>query len=466
MSRNTSSRKKKNPPYTGIKPGYDRCYRCADEEQVVSYIAKSTNPISRHMHDTASRDDSRYVGGDLNPKGKTIKTGLCCISPQSVSSVRNDGMFYKTPFEFFILLSIREHINLKGILQNLKFEYNPSNTDQKMYDLLITDGGTLKKSSRAMVIEVDENGHYNDPGYFQRDRKKENFFLNSFRKGADDGTGTKLNGYNGSATILRIRVAENGETDGETSTSRVEDICITSEIRDGVRCAKVQNKKLFDRNIKRIVKHISRFFSDNGDFNSTGYINMNNDKGIQSFNVDFDTRLTVYSLLDLLSQYDYGEYRKPSPTSSTGSSGKYSTVEETRQKPFVLEFVDEDLPGPSTPLRTRSRSILYNTPPDTEKSTKRIKSITRGVSDISIDVGSDMVATVKSIGEIISKNKYWGYPNIKYNGKDRGCLNYEVSELKQLLVDYGIESSGQIQKEICADIHRAIRQYKNSQSSK
>lgn len=341
MSQEQSSSKGPKTKKKGDNNFDDKCFRCVNVPPINTYESRSTKKISRLAYKSAKKLDGRYTS--LNPKGKLIKACVRCISDESISKMEHGADLHGTAYEFFVLMKLREHINNLGLFKNMALEYNPKNADDKEYDLLISDGGSLRRPRRIILIETDEKKHYDNEEEFLKDRAKEFYFLNTFRKGPNDkGSKTNKTDSSGNATILRIRVGENGGKDEGGKNLDKMDTCIVEEnTPKGVaRKIIVQKPDLFKRNIDRIIKHIERFFSDNGDFSKSAYINLNNDTGVQDYNVDYQTKYPGKpkgESIDFIGngflsgrEYDYGQDRIPSPTTSNNNiQGASSTPSRT-----------------------------------------------------------------------------------------------------------------------------------------
>jgi hypothetical protein len=503
------------------KNDFHKCFRCVNVPHIHTYQAKSTKKISRLAYDAAKKLDPNY--DSLDPEGKLIRTCVRCTSDESVADMEDSVELSGTAFEFFVLMKIREHINNLGLFKNMALEYNSSNTDEKEYDLLISDGGTLRKPRRIILIEVDEKQHYNNEEEFLKDRAKEFYFLNTFRKGPNkQGSKTNKKDGTGNATILRIRVGENGGRDEGGKNLAKGDRCIVKEDTPSGMPGKIiiQNPDLFRKNVDRIIKHIERFFSDNGDFSKSAYINLNNDTGVQDYNVGYQTRYPGMPQrngnsdggrsIDFISnrflsgrEYDYGQSRKLSPTSSITDIQESSTPQRNWPTGLPLSRSpapdttpdDNSRPTPRNTQRTPSNRSKNTTVSDILNQAILSKTRSKNTSPVSsqsspteargqttrFDMSSlnkalnnpESMRMIESYAEQSSSkpidprqllNQIFyalekdnqGRPLIKLGGERKKCEDYSIKELEKLAEDFGIPDKDikKTKEEMCAEIFK------------
>jgi ribosomal protein L37E len=465
----------------------DKCFRCGETSRIVEYKAKTGFPISKRMLETAKRLYSRDIDQDesieskpytnLSPKDKQIKTCVRCISDPSINRVLETGKFYSTPFEYFVLLSIRQAINdmRDGVLRNLVYTYDKkSDSDANEYDMTISN--KPDNPSRVMLVEVDEKGHYEIDEYFDKDRLKETSFLNFYRKGKNVG-GVKQNNDYGSATILRIRVGETGMYD--SGNSNREQACVYEDTNDkgkGVRCVKIRDHGVFRRNIDEIIRHIRRFFSDNGDFNDNAYINMNDEKGIRTYRVNHkSSKPGGNDYTTVLAPYNYGEF-VPSPVQSSRRS---SSTKSSRSIISTSSSSSSESQGPSsipqvgnTRQRTWSEVVSSSPVSPSRDITSRLTSLS--ISSINDDILPIINSILSNRQEIENKigpkfNKLYSVskkydrnnksvPMLKISTQIGKCEEYDADILKKVIKAMGItdsQISKMVQKDLC-DILYAV----------
>lgn len=214
-----------------------KCARC-DKAQVTSkYISKSNWPTKKEP-----------VKGQVKDK---IETCNGCTSPLSRIFLHEQNVFKRYEHQFLNLV-IKDYVKSEKytVMLNLK-----NDSDSTRYDALIETISTESKSKNSIMIEIDELGHYNTPSYFQKDRKKEkNYFdqRKTFNK----------------TSFIHIRVGENLPG---TCVSKSKEKCITI------------NKKLFDKNMKRVYKFINQSLSNSKVKIKTAYIDFSIDKDITNY---------------------------------------------------------------------------------------------------------------------------------------------------------------------------------------
>jgi hypothetical protein len=273
----------------------NECYRCGRRAHVVEYVPETDDPILARIATQRGMQNLSIPQANSDPRIRqrlTTRSCIECISPTgSRRELHNNNEFSR--YEHAIFNAIMDGIDNSAFKRRIKtYDFdertvNPENIT-KRYDLILTNSGRQGAMSKKMNIEVDERAHYapNNLDKFIDDRQRDIAFLMENRnQGGEGHRQYRVNTAAKSATILRIRVSEpaaiNTRDKGNPNV-----YALRKEINNNdEQTVHVNNRELFDDNIGRIVKHIGRFFTEDGDFNAIGYINLVNDRGIRGWRV-------------------------------------------------------------------------------------------------------------------------------------------------------------------------------------
>jgi hypothetical protein len=273
----------------------NRCVRC-NKPGVVRYRAQTNRPVLREATlDGRVNIRLPYRRRNFDARDETIDTCIGCVSPggsrqdlenppdtNDVSNIPGRGNTAYGAIENFIINAIMGRLENMDLVFRTR-DFNSMNPDRTRYDMLITNGSVVERPTRAMLIERDEEQHFERsnntrPGHFMEDRVREHDFMRDFRES--------------NPHVLRIRVGFRNTTinENETQSGRRDNGIMTNDTplstirRNGRSYVRIQNQGRFDSNMDVITRHIRDYFIGNGEFNDTAYINMSDNLGIRRFN--------------------------------------------------------------------------------------------------------------------------------------------------------------------------------------